>query len=64
MSQFISKENVHEATDVPRIRSLMANAERLGEVELVKTSVSLGWGYSGRDGENVFLSELRGTSMP
>ena len=23
MSQFISKENVHEATDIPRIRSLM-----------------------------------------
>jgi len=36
MSQFITKENVHEATDVSRIRRLMANAERLGEVELVK----------------------------
>lgn len=34
MSQFISKENVHEATDIPRICSLMANAERLGEDEL------------------------------
>ena len=35
MSQFITKENVHEATDVSRIRNLMANAERLGEAELV-----------------------------
>lgn len=34
MSQFISKDNVHEATDVLRIRSLMVNAERLGEDEL------------------------------
>ena len=34
MSQFISKENVHEAIDIPRICSLMANAERLGEDEL------------------------------
>ena len=36
MSQSISKENVHEATDVPRIRRLMANAERLGESDLVE----------------------------
>ena len=36
MSQFISKENVHEATDVSRIRRLMANAERLGETDLVE----------------------------
>ena len=34
MSEFVTKENIHEATDVPRIRSLMANAERLGEAEL------------------------------
>ena len=35
MSVFVTKENIHEATDIPRIRSLMANAERLGEDELV-----------------------------
>ena len=34
MSEFITKDNIHEATDVSRIRSFMANAERLGEVEL------------------------------
>lgn len=34
MSDFVSKDNIHEATDIPRIRSLMANAERLSEVEL------------------------------
>ena len=31
MPSFVTKENVHEATDVPKIRRLMANAERLGE---------------------------------
>ena len=35
MSEFITKDNIHKATDVSRIRSFMANAERLGEVELV-----------------------------
>ena len=34
-TKFVTKDNVHEATDVPRIRSLMANAERLGESVLV-----------------------------
>jgi len=36
MSGFVTIDNIHEATDVSRIRRLMANAERLGEVELVK----------------------------
>ena len=35
MSHFVTKYNVHEAIDVSKIRSLMANAERLGEGELV-----------------------------
>jgi hypothetical protein len=35
MSHFVTKDNVHEAIDVSKIRSLMANAERLGEGELV-----------------------------
>jgi len=34
MFDFVSKDNIHEATDVSRIRSFMANAERSGEVEL------------------------------
>ena len=36
MPSFVTKENVHEATDVPKIRRLMANAERLGETEVVE----------------------------
>lgn len=34
MSELVTQYNVHEATDIPRIRSSMANAERLGEAEL------------------------------
>jgi hypothetical protein len=34
-TKFVTKDNVHEATDVPRIRRLMANAERLGEHEII-----------------------------
>jgi hypothetical protein len=35
MSEFVTKDNVHEATDIPRIRSLMTNAERLGAEDVV-----------------------------
>ena len=35
-TEFVTKDNVHEATNLEKIRSLMANAERLGEDELVK----------------------------
>lgn len=34
MSDFVTKDNVDHATDVPKIRRLMANADRLGEVQL------------------------------
>lgn len=35
MSAFVTKENIHEATDVKKINNLLANAERLGEADLV-----------------------------
>ena len=35
-TEFVTKDNVHEATNLEKIRSLMANAERLDEDELVK----------------------------
>ena len=35
-TDFVTKDNVHEATNLEKIRSLMANAERLGEDEVVK----------------------------
>ena len=35
-TEFVTKDNVHQATNLEKIRSLMANAERLGEDEVVK----------------------------
>ena len=35
-TEFVTKDNVHEATNLEKIRSLMANAKRLGEDEVVK----------------------------
>ena len=35
-TEFVTKDNVHEATNLEKIRSLMANAERLGDDEVVK----------------------------
>jgi len=35
-TEFVTKDNVHEATNLERIRSLMANAERLGQIEIAK----------------------------
>jgi hypothetical protein len=36
MSEFVTQDNVLEATDVSRIRRLMANAERLGKHDVVE----------------------------
>ena len=36
MIEFVSKDNLHTATDKDKIRRLMANAERLGENGLVE----------------------------
>jgi len=47
--EFVTKENVHEASDVSRIRRLMASA-----------SASPGWGYAGRDGDNVWFLGIKG----
>ena len=58
MSQFISKENVHEATDIPRIRSLMANAERLGEAELVLKCKQRIFELAGGDGNSEIENRL------
>jgi hypothetical protein len=35
-TEFVTKDNVHEATNLEKIKSLMANAERLGDDEVVK----------------------------
>tara|TARA_B110000908_G_scaffold167420_1_gene220339 strand:- start:866 stop:1003 length:138 start_codon:yes stop_codon:yes gene_type:complete len=32
--EFVTKDNVHEATNLEKIRSFMANAERLGQIEI------------------------------
>ena len=58
MSQFISKENVHKATDVSRIRSLMANAERLGEAELVLKCKQRIFELAGGDGNSEIEKRL------
>lgn len=34
MSVFVTKENIHETTDLSKIRSLMTNLEQLGDIEL------------------------------
>ena len=39
-TKFVTKDNVHEATDVPRIRSLMENAERLDAAEVIEKCMS------------------------
>ena len=58
MSEFVTKNNVHEATDVPRIRSLMANAERLGEVELVIKCKQRIFELAGSDGNSEIEKRL------
>ena len=35
-TEFVTKDNVHEATNLEKIRSLMVNAERLGQIEIAK----------------------------
>ena len=35
-TEFVTKDNVHEATNLEKIKSLMTNAERLGDDEVVK----------------------------
>ena len=58
MSDFVTKENLHEATDVPRIRSLMANAERLGENELFLKCKQRIFELAGGDGKSEIEKRL------
>ena len=58
MLEFITKDNIHEATDVSRIRSFMANAERLGEVELVLKCKQRIFELAGGDGNSEIEKRL------
>ena len=58
MLEFITKDNIHEATDVARIRSFMANAERLGEVELVLKCKQRIFELAGGDGNSEIEKRL------
>ena len=58
MSNFVSKHNIHEATDVSRIRSFMANAERLGEDELVLKCKQRIFELAGGDGNSEIEKRL------
>ena len=58
MSQFVSKENVHEAVDIAKVRRLLANAERLGENELVKKCKKRIFELSGSDGKSEIEKRL------
>ena len=50
-SEFVTKDNVHEATNLEKIRSLMENAERLGEDEVVKRCKKRIFEIAGNEGE-------------
>jgi len=50
-TEFVTKDNVHEATNLEKIRSLMANAERLGEDEVVKRCKKRIFEIAGNEGE-------------
>ena len=50
-TEFVTKDNVHEATNLEKIRRLMANAERLGEDELVKKCKKRIFEIAGNEGE-------------
>jgi len=58
MSQFVSKDNFHEATDVAKIRSFMANAERLGEADLVLKFKQRIFELAGGDGNSEIEKRL------
>jgi hypothetical protein len=58
MSGFVTKENIYEATDVSKIRRLMANAERLGEEELVIKCKQRIFELAGGDGHSEIEKRL------
>ena len=50
-TEFVTKYNVHEATNLEKIRSLMENAERLGEDEVVKKCKKRIFEIAGNEGK-------------
>ena len=50
-TEFVTKDNVHEATNLEKIRSLMANAERLREDKVVKRCKKRIFEIAGNEGE-------------
>ena len=50
-TEFVTKDNVHEATNLEKIRSLMENAERLGEDEVVKRCKKRIFEIAGNEGK-------------
>ena len=50
-TEFVTKDNVHEATNLEKIRSLMVNADRLGEDELVKKCKKRIFEIAGNEGK-------------
>ena len=50
-TEFVTKDNVHEATNLEKIRSLMINANRLGEDKLVKKCKKRIFEIAGNEGE-------------
>ena len=50
-TEFVTKDNVHEATNLEKIRSLMENAERLGEDEVVKKCKKRIFEIAGNEGK-------------
>ncbi|MDA7760001.1 hypothetical protein N8935_07120 [Amylibacter sp.] len=50
-TEFVTKDNVHEATNLEKIRSLMANAERLGGDEVVKRCKKRIFEIAGNEGK-------------
>jgi hypothetical protein len=58
MSVFVTKENIHEATDVAKIRRLMENAKRLGEDQLVIKCKQRIFELAGGDGNSEIEKRL------
>ena len=50
-TEFVTKDNVHEATNLEKIRNLMVNAERLGEDEVVKKCKKRIFEIAGNEGK-------------
>jgi hypothetical protein len=58
MLGFVTKDNVHEATDVAKIRRFLENAEPLGEDELVRKCKQRIFELAGGDGNSEIEKRL------